>query len=110
MKEEKKLMKLQIENENKKIENIQKSNLKLYLFNFVHLLLQTQVENNFLDYLLIVSQFIQLMAFPMDSIFSSGWKTSWYKTIGHFFHYFQSSLIFIDFSHFYIISFRKIFP
>ena len=63
------------------------------------------MENNFLDYLLIISQFIQLMAFPMDSIFSSGWKTSWYEAIGHFFHYFQSSLIFIDFSLFYIISF-----
>jgi hypothetical protein len=105
MKEEKKIMKLQLENENQKLETMQISGLKLYFFNCAYFLLQTQMENNFLDYLLIISQFIQLMAFPLDSIFSSGWKTSWYEGIGHFFHYFQSSLIFIDYSHFYIISF-----
>ena len=105
MKEEKILMKLQLENENQKLENMRISGLKLCFFNCVYSLLENQMENNFLDYLLIISQFIQLMAFPMDSIFSTGWKTSWYEAIGHFFHYFQSSLIFIDYSHFYIISF-----
>ena len=109
MKEEKKLMKLNLKNENQKLENIQISGIQLYFFNFVHFLLQTQSENYFMEYLLIIYQFIQLMAFPMDLVFSSGWKTSWFKTLAHFFHYFQLLFIFIDFNHFYIISFFTTF-
>ena len=71
MKEEKKLMKLELQNENQKLENIQIKGLKLYFFKFINHLLEIQMDNVFLDYILIVGQFIQLMAFPLDSIFSS---------------------------------------
>ena len=105
MKEEKKLMNLNLEDENKKLKNIQVSGIKLYFFDFVHYLLQNHMENYFLDYTLIICQFIQLMAFPMDSVFSSGWKSLWFQTVGNFFHYFQSFFIFNDYSNFYTISF-----
>ena len=105
MKEEKILMKLELQNENQKLEKVSISGIKLYFFKFIYFLLQKDMENNFLDYLLIIGQFIQLMAFPLDSIFSSGWKTLWFGTVGKFFHYIQLIFIFIDHGDFYIISF-----
>ena len=105
MKEEKKLMKLELQNENQKLESIQLSGLKLYFFNFVYHLLETQMENILLDYLLIIIQFIQLISFPMDYAFSDGWKNSWFGTVGHFFHYCQTLFILVDYSNFFLISF-----
>ena len=105
MKEEKKLMNLNLENENQKLETIQITGLKRCFYNLVHYLLEKQDDNIFLDYLLIVGQFIQLMSFPLDYIFASGWKNIWFETVTHFFHYFQTIFIFTDYSHFYIISF-----
>ena len=103
MKEENKLMKLELENENQKMETIKITGLKYNFFNLIHYLLKNQRENYFLDYLLIIGQFIQLMAFPINNIFSSNWKILWLGTIGHFFRYFQYIFIFIDYNYFYII-------
>ena len=105
MKEEEKLMKLNLEDEKQKIKKIQITGIKLYFFNFVHFLLQNHMENYFLDYFFIICEFMQLMAFPMDSVFSSGWKNLWFQTVGNYFHYFQLLFIFNDYSHFYTISF-----
>ena len=105
MKEEKKLMLLNLEDEKQKLKTIQVSGIKLYFFNFVYYLLQNHIENPFIDYFLIIYQFIQLMAFPIDTFFSSGWETYWFKIVGYFYHYFQSFFIFNDFNHFYVILF-----
>ena len=105
MKEEKILMKLELQNENQRLEKVSISGIKLYFFKFIYFLLQKDMENNFLDYLLIIGQFIQLMAFPLDSIFSSGWKTFWFGTVGNFFHYIQLIFVFIDHGDFFIISY-----
>ena len=105
MKEENKLMKLELEKENQKLETIKIAGLKHNFFNLIHYLLKNQRDNYFLDYLLIIGQFIQLMAFPINDIFSSNWKILWLGTIGHFFRYFQYIFIFIDYNHFYIICF-----
>ena len=105
MKEEKILMKLELQNENQKLETVSITGIKLYFFRFIYFLLQKDMENNFLDYLLIIGQFIQLMAFPLDSIFSSGWKTLWFGTVGNFFHYIQLIFIFIEHGDFFIISY-----
>ena len=105
MKEEKKLMNLNLEKDNQKLENIQISGVKYYFFNLFHYLLRKKKENIFLDFLLITGQFIQLMSFPLSSIFSSWRKNLWFETVSHFFHYFQTIFIFIDYSHFYIITF-----
>ena len=105
MKEEKKLMKLELQNENQKLENIQIKGLKLYFFKFINHLLEIQMDNVFLDYILIVGQFIQLMAFPLDSIFSSDWNIKWFGTVRHFFHYFQMIFIFIEIDNFFIINY-----
>jgi hypothetical protein len=105
MKEEKKLMNLELENETQKLEEKKLSFLKLFFFNLVHYLLDHQRVNYFLDYLFIIIQFIQLMAFPIDAIFSSGWNILWLGTIGHFFRYFQFIFIFVNYNHFYVVSF-----
>ena len=105
MKEEKILMKLELQNENQRAETVSISGIKLYFFKFIYFLLQKDMENNFLDYILIIGQFIQLMAFLLDSIFSSGWKTLWFGTVGNFFHYIQLIFIFIEHGDFFIISY-----
>ena len=105
MKEEKILMKLELQNENQRLETVSISGIKLLFFKFIYFLLQKDMENKFLDYLLIIGQFIQLMAFPLDAIFSSGWKTLWFGTVGNFFHYIQLLFIFIEHGDFFIISY-----
>ena len=78
MKEEIKLMNLNLEKENQKLENIQINGIKYYFFNLVHYLLRKKKDNIFLDFLLITGQFIQLMSFPLSSFFSSWRKNLWF--------------------------------
>ena len=105
MKEEEKLMKLDLQKENKKIEANQINGIKLYFFKMIYVLLQNQIDNYFRDVIFIIAQFIQLMSFPLDTAFSSGWKNFWYGTIGHFFRYFQLIYLWYGNSNFYIISY-----
>ena len=105
MKEEEKLMKLDLQKENKKIEANQINGIKLYFFKMIYVLLQNQTDNYFRDVLFIISQFIQMMSFPLDTAFSSGWKNFLYGTVGHFFRYFQLIYLWYGNSQFYIISF-----
>ena len=105
MKEEEKLMKLDLQKETKKIESNQINGIKLSFFRMIYVLLQNQIDNYFRDVLFIIAQFIQLMSFPLDISFSSGWKTFWFGTIGHFFRYFQLIYLWEGNSQFYIISY-----
>ena len=105
MKEEEKLMKLDLQKENKKIESNQINGIKLYFFKMIYVLLQNQIDNYFRDVIFIIAQFIQLISFPLDTAFSSGWKNFWYGTIGHFFRYFQLIYLWYGNSNFYIISY-----
>ena len=105
MKEEEKLMKLDLQKENKKIEANQINGIKLYFFRMIYVLLQNQIDNYFRDVVFIIAQFIQLMSFPLDTAFSSGWKNFWYGTVGHFFSYFQLIYLWYGNSQFYIISY-----
>ena len=89
IKEEAKLMSLDLKKENKKIEKNEILGLKLYFFRLIYVLLQNQQDNILRDLMFIVIQFIQLIAFPLDRVFSSGWKTYWYGTVGNFLRYFQ---------------------
>ena len=105
MKEEDKLMKLDLQKENKKIEANQINGIKLYFFKMIYVLLQNQTDNYFRDVIFIIAQFIQLMSFPLDKTFSSGWKNFWYGTIGHFFRFFQLIYLWYGNAQFYIISY-----
>ena len=105
IKEEEKLMKLDLQKENKKIEANQINGIKLSFFKMIYVLLQNQIDNYFRDVIFIISQFIQLISFPLDTAFSSGWKNFWYGTIGHFFRYFQLIYLWDGNSQFYIISY-----
>ena len=105
IKEEEKLMKLDLQKENKKIEANQINGIKLYFFKMIYVLLQNQTDNFFRDVIFIISQFIQLISFPLDTAFSSGWKNFWFGTIGHFFRYFQLIYLWYGNSQFYIISY-----
>ena len=105
MKEEEKLMKLDLQKENKKIEANQINGIKLSFFRMIYVLLQNQIDNYFRDVIFIIAQFVQLMSFPLDIAFSSGWKKFWYGTIGHFFRYFQLIYLWHGNSQFFIISY-----
>ena len=89
MKEEEKLMKLDLQKENKKIEMNQINGIKLSFFKMIYVLLQNQDDNIFRDVIFIIAQFVQLIAFPLGSAFDNSWKTFWYGTFGNFFKYFQ---------------------
>ena len=105
LKEEEKLMKLDLQKEVKKLEANQIQGIKLSFFRLVYVLLQNQTDSYFRDVIFIIVQFLQLMAFPMDTVFSSGWKNYWYGTVGNFFRYFQLIFLWYGNSQFYIISY-----
>jgi len=105
IKEEAKLMSLDLKKENKKIEKNEILGIKLYFFRLIYVLLQNQQDNILRDLMFIVIQFIQLIAFPMDRVFSSGWKNYWYGTVGSFLRYFQLLYLWQGNGQFYIISY-----
>ena len=86
---EHKLLNLDLQKEQEKQSLNQPKGIKLYFFRALYSILQYRGLNKFCDILFTIFQFIQLMAFPMDTVFSSGWKTYWYGSIGSFFRYFQ---------------------
>ena len=104
-KEEAKLMKLDLQKENKKIEKKEILGIKLYFFRLIYVLLQNQKDSYFRDLMFIIIQFIQLIAFPMDRIFTTGWKNYWFGTVGSFFRYFQLIYLWEENGQFYIISY-----
>ena len=105
IKEEAKLMSLDLKKENKKVEKNEILGLKLYFFRLIYVLLQNQQDNILRDLMFIVIQFIQLIAFPLDKVFSSGWKNYWYGTVGNFLSYFQLLYLWQGNGQFYIISY-----
>ena len=104
-KEEAKLMNLDLQKENKKIEKKEVLGLKLYFFRLIYVLLQNQKDNYLRDLMFIIIQFIQLIAFPMDKIFTKGWKNYWYGSVGNFLRFFQLIYLWEDNGQFYIISY-----
>ena len=45
------------------------------------------------------------MSFPLEKVFSTGWKNYWYGTVGHFFRYFQLVYLWQGNSEFYIVTY-----
>ena len=109
MKEEEKLLNLDIQKDQQKQTLSNPHGIKLYFFNALYTILQNDGFNQFCNILLIIFQFIQLMAFPMDTIFSSGWKNYWYSTIGPFFRYSQLITLWKSNFQFYLITYIIIF-
>ena len=105
IKEEAKLMSLDLKKENKKIEKNEILGIKLYFFRLIYVLLQNQEDNYLRDLMFIIIQFIQLIAFPMDKVFSNGWKTYWFGTVGNFLSYFQLLYLWEGNNQFYLISY-----
>ena len=106
MKEEEHLLNLNLQNEqNEKQSLTQPEGMKLYLLGSLYSLLQIKSLNHFCDFLFVIFEFIQLMAFPMDTVFSSGWKSYWYETIGSFFKYFHLISLWSGNTQFYLITY-----
>ena len=105
MKEEEKLLKLDLKKEQQKQSLTQTEGLELYFFRALYSIYNNSGLNHFCDILFTIIQFIQLMAFPMDTVFSSGWKTYWYGTIGNFFRYFQLIYLWGGNTQFFLITY-----
>ena len=105
MKEEEKLLNLDLQKEQQKQSLNQPEGIKLYFFRTLYLILQNEGLNQFFDILFIVLEFIQLMAFSMDTTFSEGWKLYWYETIGNFFRFFQLIYFWGGNTQFFIITY-----
>ena len=105
MKEEEKLLKLNLKREHKKSNSSKAEGLQLNFFKTVYLLLENEANNDFRDIFFLILQFLQLMAFTMNQVFSSGWKTHWFGVVGHFFEFCQMVPLWSGNSQFYIISY-----
>ena len=105
MKEEEKLLKVNLSNEQEK-ESIQKiTGFRLYFFRALYSIQKYQGKNKFCDILFAIIEFIQLMAFPLDKIFAKGWRDYWFGTVGNFFRFFQLYSLWKGNTPFYIISY-----
>ena len=105
MKEEEKLLNLNLEKEQQKQSLNQPEGLKLLLFRALYNILHNKSLNYFCQLLFTIFEFIQLMAFPLNTVFSTGWKNSWYGTIGSFFRYFQLAPLWSGNTQFYLITY-----
>ena len=105
MKEEDKLLNLDLRKEQDKKNLNYLEGIKLYFFRVLYNILQNDSLNNFCKILFIIVQFIQLMAFPLDKIFSSGWKMHWYETIGNFIRFFQFIYLWKGNTQFFLITY-----
>ena len=61
--------------------------IKNHFFHLIYILIQNQADDIFLESVLIIFQFIQLISFPLCDIFKDGWKKKYYNTISLFFQY-----------------------
>ena len=105
MKEENELLNLDLRKEQEKHNLNHPEGIKLYLFRALYNILQNDSLNPFCKILFIIIQFIQLMGFPMDKIFSSGWKVYWYETIGNFIRFFQLIYLWRGNTQFFLITY-----
>ena len=105
MKEEEKLLKVNLTNEQEK-ESVNKlTGYKLYFFRALFSIEKYQSNNQFCDILFTIIEFVQLMAFPMEEIFKIGWGDCWFGTVGNFFRFFQFFYLWKGNTPFYIISY-----
>ena len=105
MKEEEKLLKINLTNEQEK-ENVNKiTGYRLYFFRALFSIEKYQGKNAFCDILFTIIEFVQLIAFPMDKIFSKGWGSFWFGAVGNFFRFFQLFFLWKGNTGFYIISY-----
>ena len=79
-------LKLNINKTSNKASNLV-NGIKSHFFHLIYILIQNQADDIFLESILIVFQFIQLISFPLCDIFKDGWKKKYYKTISLFFQY-----------------------
>ena len=61
--------------------------IKNHFFHLIYILIQNQADDIFLESVLIIFQFIQLISFPLCDMFKDGWKKKYYNTISLFFQY-----------------------
>ena len=89
MEEFEKLIDIELKVQHHKEEMTMPTGIKLKLFEALYAIQQYHGLYKFLDVILIIIEFIQLMAFPMDKIFNKSWGNTWFNTIGNIFRYFQ---------------------
>ena len=104
MKEEEKLLNLNIQIEHDKVDLSNLKGLKLIIFRTLYEINKFHGLHKFWVILFTIVEFIQLMAFPMDKIFDSTWGNYWVNTTGNFFRFFQLIFLWRE-TTFFIISY-----
>ena len=89
MNEENKLINIDLQIQQNK-DNIDiAQGFKLYLFEALYLVQQYHGNYKFIEIILTIFEFLQLMAFPFDKVFNETWGVHWIKTIGNYFRFTQ---------------------
>ena len=89
MAEFEKLINIDLKLQNNKEEIAITKDFKSYLFESLYTIQEYYGIYKFIDIIFVIIEFIQLMAFPMDTVFNKTWGDNWVKTIGNFFRFFQ---------------------
>ena len=105
MREEENLLRINLPNPLEKEDTNKLSGHRLYFFRALYSVYKYHGKNKFCDILFTIVEFSQLMAFPLDEIFSPGWRDYWFGTVGNFFRFFQLYFLWEGNTPFYIISY-----
>ena len=100
MAEFEKLINIDLKLQNNKEEIAITKDFKSYLFESLYTIQEYYGIYKFIDIIFVIIEFIQLMAFPMDTVFNKTWGDNWVKTIGNFFRFFSINL-FMESNHFF---------
>ena len=83
-------------------------NFKFSFFNLIYILIKNERENFFVSALIIIIEFIQLIAFPINEIFNKEFKDDNYNSVSTFIPYFQLTYLWKGNFLMYILSFTII--
>ena len=83
-------------------------NFKFSFFNLIYILIKNERENFFVSALIIIIEFIQLIAFPINEIFNKEFKDDNYNSVSTFIQYFQLTYLWKGNFLMYILSFTII--
>lgn len=81
------------------------NNFKIAFFDLNYLLIKHQEENYLIHIIIIIIQFLEIIAFPFSPYFTNYWNNTYYIILSDFFQYFQLIHLWKGNTAFYIIAY-----